>query len=130
MICFGYIALTSKLQKISNLSRSKEHIYVRVKAQNNHHKTRLLLRVQFFINACLTPYSLLQSQADEEWKFARSKLWMSYFEDSGTLPAPFNILPSPKSFIYLLLWFKHNVCSCSLNQKRNRWQSIRVSTLV
>lgn len=70
---------------------------------------------------------LLQSQADEEWKFARSKLWMSYFEDSGTLPAPFNIIPSPKSCIYLILWFKHNVFSCSLNQKRNRWQSIRVS---
>lgn len=72
-------------------------------------------------------FFLLQSQADEEWKFARSKLWMSYFEDSGTLPAPFNIIPSPKSCIYLILWFKHNVFSCSLNQKRNRWQSIRVS---
>jgi hypothetical protein len=76
------------------------------------------------------PFFPLQSQADEEWKFARSKLWMSYFEDSGTLPAPFNIVPSPKSCIYLLLWFKHNLCSCSLNQKRNRWQSIRVSAFV
>lgn len=31
-----------------------------------------------------------------EWKFARTKLWMSYFEEGATLPPPFNILPSVK----------------------------------
>lgn len=37
-----------------------------------------------------------QEHSDVEWKFARSKLWMSYFEESGTLPPPFNIFPAPK----------------------------------
>lgn len=37
-----------------------------------------------------------QEHSDTEWKFARTKLWMSYFEESGTLPPPFNILPSVK----------------------------------
>ncbi|CAG0917389.1 unnamed protein product [Notodromas monacha] len=36
-------------------------------------------------------------KADVEWKFARSKLWISYFEDGGTVPPPFNVIPSPKS---------------------------------
>lgn len=27
-----------------------------------------------------------QERADTEWKFARTQLWMSYFEDGGTLP--------------------------------------------
>ena len=40
---------------------------------------------------------LSQERADTEWKFARTKLWMSYFEDGNTVPPPFNILPSVKS---------------------------------
>lgn len=39
---------------------------------------------------------IFQEHSDTEWKFARTKLWMSYFEESGTLPPPFNILPSVK----------------------------------
>lgn len=85
----------------------------------------LVVLLNLLIAMMSNSYHNTSSQADEEWKFARSKLWMSYFEDSGTLPAPFNIIPSPKSCIYLLLWFKRNVFSCSLHQKRNRWQSIR-----
>jgi len=54
-----------------------------------------------------------QSQADAEWKFARSKLWLSYFEDGGTLPAPFNILPSIKTLWRLILWLKTLMLPCS-----------------
>ncbi|KAM7399040.1 hypothetical protein PAMP_018334 [Pampus punctatissimus] len=47
-----------------------------------------------------------KDHADIEWKFARTKLWMSYFEEGGTLPSPFNIIPSPKSVYYLIGWIK------------------------
>lgn len=47
---------------------------------------------------CLRP----QDDADVEWKFARSKLYLSYFREGLTLPVPFNILPSPKALFYLL----------------------------
>lgn len=70
-------------------------------------------------------YQNISSQADEEWKFARSKLWISYFDESGTLPAPFNIIPSPKTFYYIVCWCKNQICACSKQQKRSRWQSIR-----
>lgn len=43
-----------------------------------------------------------QDDADVEWKFARSKLYLSYFREGLTLPVPFNILPSPKAIFYLL----------------------------
>lgn len=87
-----------------------------------------LIQNYFFIVIVNDAYNFyFQSQADEEWKFARSKLWMSYFEDTGTLPCPFNIIPSPKTFVYLTGWFKTKLCACSTQQKRNRWQSIRVS---
>lgn len=52
----------------------------------------------------LTVSSLLvQDDADVEWKFARAKLWFSYFEHGGTLPVPFNLVPSPMSVVSLLL---------------------------
>ncbi|KAG7262863.1 hypothetical protein CRUP_034207 [Coryphaenoides rupestris] len=51
--------------------------------------------------------------ADIEWKFARTKLWMSYFEEGGTLPSPFNIIPSPKSTFYLMEWTKKHMTRAS-----------------
>uniref|UniRef100_A0A3Q3J731 Transient receptor ion channel domain-containing protein n=1 Tax=Monopterus albus TaxID=43700 RepID=A0A3Q3J731_MONAL len=45
----------------------------------------------------------IEDDADVEWKFARAKLWFSYFEHGGTLPVPFNLVPSPKSVTSLLL---------------------------
>ncbi|XP_047449355.1 short transient receptor potential channel 6 [Mugil cephalus] len=45
----------------------------------------------------------IQDDADAEWKFARAKLWFSYFEHGGTLPVPFNLVPSPKSALSFLL---------------------------
>nr|XP_046245688.1 short transient receptor potential channel 6 isoform X1 [Scatophagus argus] len=45
----------------------------------------------------------IEDDADVEWKFARAKLWFSYFEHGGTLPVPFNLIPSPTSVISLLL---------------------------
>lgn len=51
----------------------------------------------------------LQSEQDVEWKFARAQLWMSYFEKGATIPVPFNIIPSPKSFIHLYKWVARRV---------------------
>lgn len=44
----------------------------------------------------------LQDDADVEWKFARSKLYLSYFREGLTMPVPFNIIPSPKAVFYIL----------------------------
>ncbi|XP_073341416.1 short transient receptor potential channel 6 [Pagrus major] len=45
----------------------------------------------------------IEDDADVEWKFARAKLWLSYFEYGGTLPVPFNLVPNPTSVISFLL---------------------------
>jgi len=75
-------------------------------------------------------YSNLKNQADEEWKFARSKLWISYVEEGSTLPPPFSLLPSPKSIYYLFRWFYRKVfCVKALKRKQQRWLSIRVSRI-
>lgn len=44
-------------------------------------------------------YVKISKKSDVEWKFARTRLWMSYFDTGSTVPAPFNIIPSIKSTI-------------------------------
>lgn len=46
-------------------------------------------------------YAMITEHSDTEWKFARTKLWLSYFEDSATLPPPFNVFPSVKMLMKL-----------------------------
>ncbi|CAF0823158.1 unnamed protein product [Rotaria sordida] len=46
-------------------------------------------------------YETIEEHADVEWKFARSKLYMEYIQEGGTLPVPFNVIPTPKTFYYL-----------------------------
>jgi hypothetical protein len=47
-------------------------------------------------------YLFDQAEADTEWKFARTKLYMDYVTGEATLPVPFNIVPSPKTFLHFL----------------------------
>ncbi|XP_032811120.2 short transient receptor potential channel 4 isoform X2 [Petromyzon marinus] len=63
---------------------------------------------------CANHYTTAASRdhADIEWKFARTKLWMSYFEEGATLPPPFNIVPSPKSAWYLCRYVRACICPC------------------
>uniref|UniRef100_A0A7N6ABM6 Transient receptor ion channel domain-containing protein n=1 Tax=Anabas testudineus TaxID=64144 RepID=A0A7N6ABM6_ANATE len=75
----------------------------------------LVVLLNMLIAMMNNSYQHIADHADIEWKFARTKLWMSYFEEGATLPAPFNIIPSPKSFWYLLCWIKRQVC------KRTFW---------
>uniref|UniRef100_A0A182K248 Transient receptor ion channel domain-containing protein n=1 Tax=Anopheles christyi TaxID=43041 RepID=A0A182K248_9DIPT len=46
-------------------------------------------------------YAMIDEHSDTEWKFARTRLWMSYFEESSTLPPPFNIFPNMKHVMRL-----------------------------
>lgn len=64
--------------------------------------------------------SSVQEDADVEWKFARAKLWLSYFDEGRTLPAPFNLVPSPKSFYYLVLRIKSGLIRlCKANGRHH-----------
>ncbi|XP_076026722.1 short transient receptor potential channel 4-like [Genypterus blacodes] len=70
----------------------------------------LVVLLNMLIAMMNNSYQHIADHADIEWKFARTKLWMSYFEEGGTLPSPFNIVPSPKSSLYLICWIKRQVC--------------------
>ncbi|XP_076861926.1 short transient receptor potential channel 7b [Brachyhypopomus gauderio] len=65
--------------------------------------TMVVVLLNMLIAMINSSYQEIEEDADVEWKFARAKLWLSYFDEGRTLPAPFNLVPSPKSFYYLVL---------------------------
>ncbi|XP_051543526.1 short transient receptor potential channel 1 isoform X2 [Myxocyprinus asiaticus] len=67
----------------------------------------------------------IANHEDKEWKFARAKLWLSYFDDKCTLPPPFNILPSPKTVCYLVISLSKWVCSHTSTGKVKRQNSLK-----
>ncbi|XP_069698354.1 transient receptor potential-gamma protein isoform X3 [Periplaneta americana] len=69
--------------------------------------------------------SVSSERADVEWKFARSKLWISYFEEGGSVPPPFNIIPTPKSVWYLIQWLHRKLCGHSRAAKKEHMRTIR-----
>ncbi|KAG5284803.1 hypothetical protein AALO_G00030660 [Alosa alosa] len=71
----------------------------------------LVVLLNMLIAMMNNSYQLIADHADIEWKFARTKLWMSYFDEGATLPPPFNIVPSPKSVWYLCVWVHSRLCA-------------------
>ncbi|XP_014208151.1 transient receptor potential-gamma protein [Copidosoma floridanum] len=71
-------------------------------------------------------YQCIFERADVEWKFARSKLWISYFEEGGTVPPPFNIIPTWKSFMYVVQWLYRKLCGHSRAAKKEHMRTIRI----
>lgn len=45
---------------------------------------------------------VISEKSDTEWKFARTKLWISYFETGSTVPPPFNIFPTHKAICRII----------------------------
>ncbi|PIK33579.1 putative short transient receptor potential channel 3 isoform X2 [Apostichopus japonicus] len=44
-------------------------------------------------------YNVVEENADTEWKFHRTYLWMSFLDETFTVPPPFNLLPNCASTI-------------------------------
>ncbi|KAL7030847.1 hypothetical protein ACKWTF_006807 [Chironomus riparius] len=58
----------------------------------------IIVLLNMLIAMMSNSYQIISERSDSEWKFARSKLWISYFDDGTTLPAPFNLFPTVKLF--------------------------------
>lgn len=70
---------------------------------------------------CFPIFSLLaKGDADVEWKFARAKLWFSYFEQGGALPVPFNLIPRPTSVYSFMLGMKTFLCNRPRERRPDR----------
>uniref|UniRef100_A0A8C6XSW5 Ion transport domain-containing protein n=1 Tax=Naja naja TaxID=35670 RepID=A0A8C6XSW5_NAJNA len=68
-------------------------------------------------------FQKIENDADVEWKFARSKLYLSFFREGLTLPVPFNIIPTPKSIFYAIRGSFHFMC-CRKSKKSQKYPPI------
>ncbi|XP_063342234.1 short transient receptor potential channel 6a [Pelmatolapia mariae] len=68
--------------------------------------TMVIVLLNMLIAMINSSFQEIEDDADVEWKFARAKLWFSYFEEGRTLPVPFNLVPSPKSMLGLATGIK------------------------
>ncbi|CAJ1065098.1 short transient receptor potential channel 4b isoform X1 [Xyrichtys novacula] len=84
----------------------------------------LVVLLNMLIAMMNNSYQHIADHADIEWKFARTKLWMSYFEEGGTLPSPFNIIPSPKSVYYLARWIKQHLFRRSVTKSVETFETL------
>nr|KAG5702760.1 hypothetical protein BaRGS_003634 [Batillaria attramentaria] len=65
-----------------------------------YHVVIIIVLINMLIAMMSHSFEDIQTDCDVEWKFARTKLWLNYMDDGSTLPVPFNMLPTPKSFFY------------------------------
>lgn len=65
--------------------------------------------IRLSINLHMSVTITWQENADMEWKFSRSQLWISYFVKRGFMPHPLNIIPSPLD-IYVAIRYIISAC--------------------
>ncbi|KER27930.1 hypothetical protein T265_13691, partial [Opisthorchis viverrini] len=60
-----------------------------------YHGIIIIVLVNMLIAMMSHSFESIQEECDVEWKFARMQLWLNYIDNGSTLPAPFNVLPTP-----------------------------------
>ncbi|XP_078683452.1 short transient receptor potential channel 7-like [Branchiostoma floridae x Branchiostoma belcheri] len=89
----------------------------------------VVVLINMLIAMISNSYQEIEDDSDVEWKFARTKLWLSYFEEGMTMPAPFNLMPSPKTFFYIIVGVKNLLCDlCSCQRKKKKKMMRRYDT--
>ncbi|CAL8364836.1 unnamed protein product [Lota lota] len=79
----------------------------------------VIVLLNMLIAMITNSFQKIEDDADVEWKFARSKLYLSYFREGLTMPVPFNIIPSPKATFYLIrAIFRRICCCCNFNSEK------------
>ncbi|XP_077984510.1 transient-receptor-potential-like protein [Glandiceps talaboti] len=107
------------------------HVYTETVAEALfacYHVASIIVLLNMLIAMMSNSYQEIEDHADREWKFARTKLWMSYFDDGSTLPPPFNLIISPKSISYLFKAIKRTLCGkCKKTNSKPQRQSLEGS---
>ncbi|XP_037543447.1 short transient receptor potential channel 2 [Nematolebias whitei] len=81
----------------------------------------VIVLLNMLIAMITNSFQKIEDDADVEWKFARSKLYLSYFREGLTMPVPFNIIPSPKAVFYILRGIFRRICCCCKSNSEQKY---------
>ncbi|XP_068572677.1 short transient receptor potential channel 2-like [Cebidichthys violaceus] len=90
----------------------------------------VIVLLNMLIAMITNSFQKIEDDADVEWKFARSKLYLSYFREGLTIPVPFNIIPSPKAVFYILRGIFRQICCCCTCNSETKYPAIASMTNV
>ncbi|XP_059575915.1 short transient receptor potential channel 2-like [Alligator mississippiensis] len=79
----------------------------------------VIVLLNMLIAMITNSFQKIEDDADVEWKFACSKLYLSYFREGLTLPVPFNVIPTPKSLFYMVRGIFQFICCCKAKKQQD-----------
>ncbi|XP_077863421.1 short transient receptor potential channel 5-like [Saccoglossus kowalevskii] len=59
-----------------------------------YHILAIVVLLNILIAMMSNTYTRIEEDADIQWKYSRSRLWMSFYEENSTLPPPFSLFPT------------------------------------
>ncbi|VDD92164.1 unnamed protein product [Enterobius vermicularis] len=74
-----------------------------------YHMIAIIVLLNMLIAMMSHSFQQINDAADLEWKFHRTKLWMAYFDEGSSLPPPFNLIITPKSIYYFIIFMCNTV---------------------
>ncbi|KAF8784880.1 Short transient receptor potential channel 4 like protein [Argiope bruennichi] len=69
-----------------------------------YHMVTVVVLLNMLIAMMTESYQRVQTNADMEWKFACSTLWLSIFDYHSVVPPPFNLIPSMHRITIGIRW--------------------------
>ncbi|CAL1261674.1 unnamed protein product [Larinioides sclopetarius] len=69
-----------------------------------YHMVTVVVLLNMLIAMMTESYQRVQTNADMEWKFACSTLWLSIFDYHSIVPPPFNLIPSMHRITIVIRW--------------------------
>ena len=118
------------LVNLSAVSVNEEHAFTKQMAMVlylTYHVIAIVILLNMLIAMMNLSYEQIVRKSDNEWKFSRSRLWMSYFENGKTVPPPFNIIVSPKTMVGLLRKVR-TLCVADLQELQQRQNLNKVAS--
>ncbi|OAF71995.1 Transient receptor protein 2 [Intoshia linei] len=85
----------------------------------------IIVLLNMLIAMLSNSFQKISNDADTEWKFARSQLWISYFDKDISVPVPLNLVPIPYNLFKRAKKIFHQIWSYSKNERDEKWKRIK-----
>lgn len=72
----------------------------------------IVVAINMLIAMMANSYQRVADDADIQWKFSRTRMWMPYLDEGNVMPPPFNLIPPPKLVFQLCRRLFADPASC------------------